>query len=98
MAKRPRPAATPEDMDLEARGNGMVGAAATLYPRAEEARLCRVMVAPAVLDGLTGAARPSVDNLPLGPPQALLETLRDLIGHLKTRRGPMAAARVEETA
>jgi len=85
-------------MDLKARGNGMVGAAATSYPCAEEARLCRVMVAPAALDGLTGAARPSVDNLPLGLHQALLETLRGLIGHLKARRGPMAAARAEETA
>jgi hypothetical protein len=56
------------------------------------------MVRAGGIDGITGAARPSVDNLPLGLHQALLETLRGLVGHLKTRRGPMAAARVEETA
>jgi hypothetical protein len=56
------------------------------------------MVRAGAIDGITGAARPSVDNLPLGLHQALLETLRGLVGHLKTGRGPMAAARVEETA
>ena len=53
--------------------------------------------AAGAVDGLTGAARPSVDNLPLGLHQALLETLRGLVGHLK-ERGPLAAARQEETA
>ena len=40
----------------------------------------------------------SVDNLPLGFHQRLLETLRGLVGHLKTRRVPAAAAEKEETA
>jgi len=56
------------------------------------------MVRAGAVDGLTGIAQPSVDNLPLGLHQALLETLRGLAGHLKTRRGPVAAAREEETA
>ena len=56
------------------------------------------MVRAGGVDGLTGAARPSVDNLPLGLHQALLETLGRLVGHLKGRRGPLAAARQEETA
>ena len=71
---------------------------ALLHTPREEARLTRAMVRAGAVDGLTGAARPSVDNLPLGLHQALLETLRGLIGHLKTRRAPLAAAREEETA
>jgi D-glutamate cyclase-like protein len=71
---------------------------ALLHTPKEEARLTRAMVRAGAVDGLTGAARPSVDNLPLGLHQALLETLRGLVGHLKTRRGPVAAAREEETA
>jgi hypothetical protein len=58
----------------------------------------RRVVAAGDVDGLTGEARPSVDSLPVEVHQALLETLRGLIGHLKTGRGPMIAARVEETA
>jgi hypothetical protein len=69
-----------------------------LHTPAEEARLTRAMVRAGAVDGLTGAAQPSVDNLPLGLHQALLETLRGLVGHLKTRRGPVAAASEEETA
>jgi hypothetical protein len=71
---------------------------ALLHTSEEEARLTRAMVRAGAVDGLTGAARHSVDDLPLGLHQALLETLRGLIGHLKTRRGPVAAAREEETA
>ena len=71
---------------------------ALLHTPEEEARLTRAMVRAGAVDGLTGAARHSVDDLPLGLHQALLETLRGLIGHLKTRRGPVAAAREEETA
>ena len=71
---------------------------ALLHTPAEEARLTRAMVRAGAVDGLTGVAQPSVDNLPLGLHQALLETLRGLVGHLKTGRGPIAAARVEETA
>jgi hypothetical protein len=71
---------------------------ALLHTPAEEARLTRAMVRAGAVDGLTGAARPSVDSLPLGLHQALLETLRGLIGHLRTRRGTAAAAREEETA
>jgi hypothetical protein len=69
-----------------------------LHTPAEEARLTRAMVRAGAVDGLTGAARPSVDSLPLGLHQALLETLRGLVGHLRTRRGAAAAAREEETA
>ena len=50
------------------------------------------------VDGLTGVAQASVDNLPLGLHQALLETLRGLIGHMKAHRRPVAVAREEETA
>ena len=71
---------------------------ALLHTPGEEARLTRAMVRAGGVDGLTGAARHSVDDLPLGLHQALLETLRGLIGHLKTRRGPVAAAREEESA
>ena len=69
-----------------------------LHTPREEGRLTRAMIRAGAVDGLTGAARPSVDNLPVGLHQALLETLRGLIGYLKTRRGPVAAAREEETA
>jgi hypothetical protein len=71
---------------------------ALLHTPREEARLTHAMVRAGAVDGLTGAARPSVDSLPLRVHQALLETLRGLIGHLKTRRGPVVAAREEETA
>jgi hypothetical protein len=71
---------------------------ALLHTPKDEARLTRAMVRAGAVDGLTGIAQPSVDNLPLGLHQALLETLRGLVGHLKTRRGPVAVARQEETA
>jgi hypothetical protein len=71
---------------------------ALLHTSAEEARLTRAMVRAGAVDGLTGVAQPSVDNMPLGLHQALLETLRGVVGHLKTGRGPIAAARIEETA
>jgi hypothetical protein len=71
---------------------------ALLHTPGEEARLTRAMVRAGAVDGLTGAAHPSVDNLPVGLHQALLATLRGLVGHLKKRRGPVAAAREEETA
>ena len=76
----------------------LVTGRALLHTPAEEARLTRAMVRAGAVDGLTGAARPSVDNLPLGLHQALLGTLRELVGHLKTRRGAVAAAREEDTA
>ena len=71
---------------------------ALLHTPAEEARLTRAMVRAGAVDGLTGARQPTVDSLPLGLHQALLETLRGLVEHLKTRRGVTAAAREEETA
>jgi len=71
---------------------------ALLHTPAEEARLTRAMVRAGAVDGLTGAARASVDDLPLRLHQALLETLRGLVGHLKTRRGAVVAAREEDTA
>jgi hypothetical protein len=69
-----------------------------LHTSKDEARLTRAMVRAGGVDGLTGIAQPSVDNLPLGLHQAVLETLRGLVGHLKTRRAPVAPARQEETA
>jgi hypothetical protein len=71
---------------------------AVLHTPKEEARLTHAMVRAGGIDGLTGAARASVDNLPLGLHQTLLETLRGLVGHLKAHRGPVAVAREEETA
>jgi hypothetical protein len=56
------------------------------------------MVRAGAVDGLTGVAQASVDNLPLRLHQALLETLRGLIGHMKAPRRPVAVAREEETA
>jgi Domain of unknown function (DUF4392) len=52
----------------------------------EEARLTRAMVAAGAVDGLTGAATPTVDSLPLTLHQTFLETLRELTAHLMTRR------------
>ena len=69
-----------------------------LHTPKEEARLTRAMVRAGAVDGLTGVAQASVDNLPLGLHQALLETLRGLIGHMKAHRRPVAVAREEETA
>lgn len=71
---------------------------AVLHTPKEEARLTRAMVRAGAVDGLTGVAQASVDNLPLGLHQALLETLRELIGHMKAHRRPVAVAREEETA
>ncbi len=71
---------------------------ALLHTAKDEARLTRAMVRAGGVDGLTGVAQPSVDNLPLGLHQALLETLRGLVGHLKTRRAPVVPTRQEETA
>jgi hypothetical protein len=69
-----------------------------LHTPAEEARLTRAMIRAGAVDGLTGAARPSVDDLPLAVHQQVLATLRALVRHLKTRRGAVAAAREEDTA
>src|SRR5262249_4765247 len=77
---------------------GLATGQSLLHTAADEARLTRAMVRAGGVDGITGAAQLSVDNLPLGLHQALLEALRGLVGHLKTRRGPVAAAREEETA
>jgi D-glutamate cyclase-like, C-terminal len=71
---------------------------AELHTPKEEARLTRAMVRAGAVDGLTGVAQASVDNLPLSLHQALLETLRGLIGHMKAHRRPVAVAREEETA
>jgi hypothetical protein len=76
----------------------LVTGRALLHTAKEEARLTRAMVRAGAVDGLTGAAQPSVDNLPLSLHQALLETLRGLVGHLKAHRTPVAVAREEETA
>ena len=78
----------------EVRGKSMAEGVAVLPIPDEEARPCRVMVAAGDVDRVPGEAQPSVDSLR----QVLFETLRGLVVHLKTRRGPMAAAREEETA
>jgi len=57
-----------------------------LHTPEEEARLTRAMVAAGGVDGLTGAARPTVDSLPLALHQSVLTTLRELTAHLMTRR------------
>jgi len=57
-----------------------------LHASEEEARLTRAMVAAGGVDGLTGAAVPTVDSLPLTLHQTFLETLRELTAHLITRR------------
>jgi Domain of unknown function (DUF4392) len=56
-----------------------------LHAPDEEARLTRAMVAAGGVDGLTGAAEPTVDSLPLALHQAFLATLRELTTHLMTR-------------
>ena len=56
-----------------------------LHDPDEEARLTRAMVAAGGVDGLTGAAEPTVDSLPLALHQASLVTLRELTTHLMTR-------------
>jgi hypothetical protein len=57
-----------------------------LHGREDEARLTRAMVAAGGVDGLTGAATPTVDSLPLSLHQMVLETLRELTALLLTRR------------
>lgn len=69
-----------------------------LHTPVEEARLTRAMVRAGAVDGLTGAAAPTVDSLPLALHQALLGALRELTGHLRTPPGGTAAGRGEETA
>jgi hypothetical protein len=76
----------------------LVTGRALLHTPAEEGRLLRAMVRAGGVDGLTGASRLSVDSLPLPVHQAVLSVLRELVGHLRTRRGVAAAAREEETA
>ncbi len=63
-----------------------------------EARLTRAMVAAGGVDGLTGAPRPSVDSLPLPLHQRILDTLRELTGHLMARRGRAAGTAKRESA
>jgi hypothetical protein len=70
---------------------------ALLHTPAEEARLLRAMVRAGGVDGLTGARQLSVDGLPLALHQALLGLLRELVAHLRARRG-LTPAREEETA
>jgi Domain of unknown function (DUF4392) len=59
-----------------------------LHTAEEEARLTRAMVAAGGVDGLTGEATPSVDNLPVTLHQRFLDTLRELTAHLSHRREP----------
>jgi len=58
-----------------------------LHTPEEEGRLTRAMVAAGGVDGLTGAATPSVDNLPVMLHRAVLGTLRELARHLMDHRG-----------
>jgi hypothetical protein len=57
-----------------------------LHTAEEEARLTHAMVAAGGVDGLTGAATPSVDSLPLALHQHVLNTLRELTAHLARQR------------
>lgn len=58
-----------------------------LHTPEEEARLTRAMVAAGGVDGLTGEAAPSVDNLPLTLHRGVLAALRELTRHLMHPRG-----------
>jgi hypothetical protein len=66
-----------------------------LHTPGDETRLTRAMVAAGAVDGLTGAARPSVDSLPLAFHRSLLATLRALTAHLTARGRPAPAAKKE---
>jgi hypothetical protein len=63
-----------------------------LHTGEDEVRLTHAMVAAGGVDGLTGAAVPSVDSLPLGLHQAVLTTLRELAAHLRARVVPARGA------
>lgn len=65
---------------------GLLAGADLLHTPAEETRLTRAMVAAGGVDGLTGAAAPTVDSLPLSFHRTVLVTLRALAGHLGARR------------
>jgi len=69
-----------------------------LHTPEEEARLTRAMVAAGGVDGLTGAAQPSVDDLPLALHRTVLRTLRELTTHLMMRRGRTLRTRGKERA
>jgi hypothetical protein len=49
------------------------------------------MVTAGGVDGLTGEPTASVDSLPVGLHQRMLETLRELTAHLAGRRGGSAS-------
>lgn len=53
----------------------------------EEARLLEAAVKAGGVDGITGEAAPTVDGLPLGLHQRVLDLLRELIGRELLRRG-----------
>ncbi|MGH7264195.1 MAG: glutamate cyclase domain-containing protein, partial [Candidatus Rokuibacteriota bacterium] len=69
-----------------------------LHTPDEEARLTRAMIAAGAVDGLTGAATPSVDSLPVAFHQMLLGTLRELVDHLMTRPGRATRPTGKETS
>jgi hypothetical protein len=69
-----------------------------LHTPEEEGRLTRAMVAAGGVDGLTGAATPSVDSLPVALHQMLLGTLRELVDHLMTRPGRATRPTGKETS
>jgi hypothetical protein len=60
---------------------GLAAGRDLLHTGQDEVRLTHAMVAVGGVDGLTGAAVPSVDSLPLGLHQAVLATLRELAAH-----------------
>jgi hypothetical protein len=74
---------------------GLAAGQDLLHTGEDEARLTRAMVAAGGVDGLTGAAVPSVDSLPLRLHQAVLATLRELAAHRLGREvaGEAAAER-----
>jgi hypothetical protein len=71
---------------------GLLAGRPLLHTEDEEARLTRAMIAAGGVDGLTGAARPTVDSLPLAVHQRVLATLRALAAHLAARTDGAAAA------
>jgi hypothetical protein len=66
---------------------GLARGQALLHTADEEARLTEAMVTAGGVDGLTGQRTASVDSLPVGLHQRMLEMLRELTAHLAVRRG-----------
>ena len=77
---------------------GLLAGRDLLHTSAEEQRLTRAMIAAGAVEGITGARRPSVDNLSPGVHRALLETMRELTIHFMAGRARLPRAGQQETA